>query len=248
MLSITIDTKELTRLADRAALLTDKNLRYATGRAMAATVRAAEKALKTDLGKTTGGPIEGGATAWTKGGTYTRRPSPTNLVAEVGLKSDQPHAAGRYISTLIEGGKPRTKGADLAASALAGRRVTMVPTSAQRLDSKGNVSRAAFTKALTGWASIRQTGTLVNRANRMFIVPIKGEEGRMGIFQRTGKPGRGKYGKWVGTSMRFTLEPTSKPRASTYDLKGDLRRSVEQFWPDEIRRQLLAELARAGFK
>jgi hypothetical protein len=245
MLSITlaIDTKAL----DRLALLTEKNIRYATGRAMAATVRAAEQTLKQDLAKTSGGPIEGGATAWTKGGTYTRRPSPTNLVAEVGLRADRPRAAGRYISVLTSGGQPRTKGADLAASELAGRRVTMVPTLAQRKDSKGNVSRAAFTKALTGWASIRQTGTLVNRANRMFIVPIKGEEGRMGIFERTGKPGRGRYGKWVGASMRFTLEPTPKPRASTYDLTGDLQRSVYQFWPGEIRKQLQAELTRNGF-
>jgi len=245
MLSITlaIDTKAI----DRFGLLTEKNIRYATGRAMAATVRAAEQSLKQDLAKTSGGPIDGGATRWTIGGTYTRRPSPTNLVAEVGLKSGQPHAAGGYISVLTSGGSPRTKGADLAASELAGRRVTMVPTPAQRKDSKGNVSKAAFAKALTGWASMTNTGTLVNRANRMFIVPIKGEEGRMGIFQRTGKPGRGKYGEWVGTSMRFTLEPTPKPRASTYDLTGDLQRSTERAWPGQIRSGLEAELRRAGF-
>jgi hypothetical protein len=245
MLNITlaIDTKAI----DRLALLTEKNIRYATGRAMAATVRAAEQTLKQDLAKTSGGPIEGGATRWTIGGTYTRRPSPTNLVAEVGLKSGQPHAAGGYISVLTSGGQPRTKGADLAASALAGRRVTMVPTSAQRKDSKGNVSKAAFAKALTGWASMTKTGTLVNRANRMFLIPIKGEEGRMGIFQRTGKPGRGRYGSFVGTSMRFTLEPTPKPRASTYDLTGDLQRSIERAWPGQIRSGLEAELRRAGF-
>jgi hypothetical protein len=247
MLNVSLDASELTRLAERAALLTEKNLRYATGRAMAATVQHAEKRLKEDLARTSGGPIEGGATRWTIGGTYTRRPSPTNLVAEVGLRSDQPRAAGRYIRTLTEGGKPRTKGADLAASELAGgRRVTMVPTPAQRLDSRGNVTRAAFTKALTGWASMRQTRTLVNRANRMFVVPIRGPEGRMGIFERTGKAGRGRYGEWVGATMRFTLEPNPKPRASTYDLRGDLQRSAEQFWPGEIRKQLLFELNRAG--
>jgi hypothetical protein len=75
-LKLTIDTKAI----DRFALLTEKNIRYATGRAMAATVRAAEKQLKQDLAKSSGGPIEGGATRWTIGGTYNRRPSPNNLV------------------------------------------------------------------------------------------------------------------------------------------------------------------------
>jgi hypothetical protein len=243
-LSLTIDTKAI----DRFALLTEKNIRYATGRAMAATVRAAEKGLKQDLAKSSGGPIDRGATRWTIGGTYTQRPSPSNLVAEVGLRSDQPRAAGRYISTMTRGGPPRTKGADLAASNLAGRRVTMVPTPAQRLDSKGNVSRADFKKALTGWASMRGSRTMVNRANRMFIIPIKGAEGRMGIFERTGKPGRGRYGEWVGTRMKFTLEPDPKPRRSTYDLTGDLQRSTQRVWPGEIQKWLRAELAQAGFR
>jgi hypothetical protein len=243
-LNLTIDTKAINQFA----LLTEKNIRYATGRAMAATVRAAEKDLKQDLAKSSGGPIDRGATRWTIGGTYTQRPSPSNLVAEVGFRSDQPRAAGRYISTMTRGGPPRTKGADLAASNLAGRRVTMVPTPAQRLDSKGNVSRADFKKALTGWASMRGSRTMVNRANRMFIIPIKGAEGRMGIFERTGKPGRGRYGEWVGTRMKFTLEPDPKPRRSTYDLTGDLQRSTQRVWPGEITAQLRAELARVGFR
>jgi hypothetical protein len=243
-LSLTIDTKAINQFA----LLTEKNIRYATGRAMAATVRAAEKDLKQDLAKSSGGPIDRGATRWTIGGTYTQRPSPSNLVAEVGLRSDQPRAAGRYISTMTRGGAPRTKGADLAASNLAGRRVTMVPTPAQRLDSKGNVSRADFKKALTGWASMRGSRTMVNRANRMFIIPIKGAEGRMGIFERTGRPGRGRYGEWVGTRMKFTLEPEPKPRRSTYDLTGNLQRSTQRVWPGEITAQLRAELARVGFR
>jgi hypothetical protein len=243
-LNLTIDTKAINQFA----LLTEKNIRYATGRAMAATVRAAEKDLKQDLAKSSGGPIDRGATRWTIGGTYTQRPSPSNLVAEVGLRSDQPRAAGRYISTMTRGGPPRTKGADLAASNLAGRRVTMVPTPAQRLDSKGNVSRADFKKALTGWASMRGSRTMVNRANRMFIIPIKGAEGRMGIFERTGRPGRGRYGEWVGTRMKFTLEPDPKPRRSTYDLTGDLQRSTQKVWPGKITAQLRAELARAGFR
>jgi len=243
-INLTIDTKAI----DRFALLTEKNIRFATGRAMAATVRATEQTLKQDLAKTSGGPIEGGATRWTIGGTYNRRPSPSNLVAEVGLRSDQPRAAGRYISVLTKGGRPRRKGVDLKAAGIAGSQgLTIVPTPGQRLDAKGNVSRAAFNKALANAAVIRD-GKQYNRgAGRFFIIPIKGAPGRMGIFERTGKPGRGRYGSFQGTTMRFTLEPNPKPRASTYDLRGDLQRSTQRVWPGEIRQQLMAELKRAGF-
>jgi hypothetical protein len=243
-LTLSIDSKAI----DRFALLTEKNIRFAAGYAMTATVRAVEKELKADLDKKSGGPIVGGATAWTKGGTYTLRPSPTNLVAEVGLRADRPRAAGRYISVLTKGGEPKDKGADLFISGVVGHDVTIVPTPAQRKDARGNVTRAAYTKALTGWASSRQTGTLVNRANRMFIIPIKGPEGRMGIFERTGKPGRGRYGSFKGAAMRFTLEPNPKPRASTYDLTGSLQRSTGKVWPGLIKDRLEDELKRAGFR
>jgi len=244
-LKLSIDTKAINQFA----LLTEKNIRYATGKAMAATVRAAEKTLKADLAKTSGGPIKGGATAWTKGGTYTQRPSPTNLVAEVGLRADKPRAAGRYISVLTKGGRPRTKGVDLKAAGIAGGSgLTIVPTPGQRKDARGNVTRAAFVKALSS-ASVIRDGKQYNRgAGRFFIIPIKGAAGRMGIFERTGKPGRGRYGSFQGTTMRFTLEPTPKPRASTYDLTGDLQRSTQVVWPGLIRTQLEAELRRAGFR
>jgi hypothetical protein len=243
-LKLSIDTKAINQFA----LLTEKNLRYATGKAMAATVRSAEKTLKKDLEKKSGGPIIGGATAWTKGGTYAKRPSASNLMAEVGLRSDQSRAAGRYISVLTKGGEPKDKGADLFISAVVGQAVTMVPTRKQRLDAKGNVSRAAFNKALKGWAQMTGSRKLVNRANRMFIVPIKGPEGRMGIFERTSKPGRGQYGKWEGTTLKFTLEPQPKARRSTYDLTGNLQRSAQVVWPGLIKDQLEWELKRAGFR
>ena len=249
MLEIKLDTTGLDRSIRSLALLTEKNLRFATGRAMTATVRSAEATLKQDLGKTSGGPIAGGATRWTIGGTYTQRPSPNNLTAEVGLRSDRPRAAGRYISVLTKGGKPRTKAVDLKAAGIAGASgLTIVPTPAQRKDSKGNVTRSAFSKALSS-ASVIRDGRQYNRTqgSRFFIIPIKGAAGRMGIYERTGKPGRGRYGSFQGATMRFTLEPQPKLRNSTYDLRGDLQRSTARVWPGEIRQQLQAELRRAGF-
>jgi hypothetical protein len=242
-IKLTMDTKGI----ERFALLTEKNLRYAASNALRETVLSAKDALRDDLAKANGGPINDGATRWTIGGTYAKRPSISSLVAEVGLRSDTPRAAGRYISVLTKGTEPKDKGADLFISAVVGHDVTMVPTRNQRKDAKGNVSRAAFNKALTGWATMVGSRKLVNRANRMFIVPIKGPEGRMGIFERTSKPGRGKYGKWEGTVLRFALDPNPKPRASTYDLTGNLQRSTGKVWPGLIRSQLESELRRAGF-
>lgn len=242
-INLTMDTKGL----DRFALLTEKNIRFAASNALRETVLSAKDALKDDLAKKSGGPIEDGATRWTIGGAYAKRPSVSSLVAEVGLRSDAPRAAGRYISVLTKGSEPKNKGVDIFISAVVGHDVTMVPTRRQQVDGKGNVTRAAYTKALTGWATMIGSRKLVNRANRMFIIPIKGPEGRMGIFERTGKPGRGKYGEWVGTSLKFTLEPNPKPRASTYDLTGNLQRSVQQVWPELIGSKLRAELQRAGF-
>jgi hypothetical protein len=245
-INLTIDTKAI----DRFALLTEKNLRFATGRAMAATVRATEQTLKQDLAKTSGGPIEGGATRWTLGGVYTRRPSPNRLEAEVGLRSDQSRAAGRYISVLTRGGAPRRKAVDTRAGGLVNNTgLTIVPTRRQRVDAKGNVTLAAYTKALASASYIRD-GRQFNRnaGSRFFIIPIKGTPGRMGVFERTSKPGKGRYGSWEGTQMRFTLEPNPKPRRSTYDLTGDLQRSAQVVWPGEIQKWLRAELAQAGFR
>jgi hypothetical protein len=248
MLELKLELPGLDRSIRGLELLTERNLRFATGRAMAATVRSAEQTLKKDLASPSG-PIEGGATRWTIGGTYTQRPSPNNLTAEVGLRADRPRAAGRYISVLTKGGRPRTKGVDLKAGGIAGgARLTIVPTPSQRKDSKGNVTRAAFSRAISQASMIRD-GKQYNRgAGRFFIIPIKGPAGRMGIFERTGKPGRGRYGSFQGTAMRFTLEPQPKLRRSTYDLKGDLQRSTGRVWPGEIRQQLMAELQRAGFR
>jgi hypothetical protein len=242
-ISLTIDTKAI----DRFALLTEKNLRFAASAAMRQTIAATRTALEQDLKKTSGGPIEGGATRWTLGGVYTRRPSPNRLEAEVGLRSDQSRAAGRYISVLTRGGAPRRKAVDTRAGGLVNNTgLTIVPTRRQRVDAKGNVTLAAYTKALASASYIRD-GRQFNRnaGSRFFIIPIKGTPGRMGVFERTS---RGRYGSLRGAQMRFTLEPNPKPRTSTYDLTGDLQRSTQKAWPGEITAQLRAELARAGFR
>jgi hypothetical protein len=242
-LNLTIDTGAI----DRFVLLTEKNLRFATSAAMRETIAATRTTLEQDLKKTSGGPIERGATRWTIGGIYTRRPAPNRLEAEVGLRSDQSRAAGRYISVLTRGGPPRTKAVDTKAGGIVdGSGLTIVPTRRQRVNAQGNVTLAAYKKALASASYIRN-GQQFNRTagGRFFVIPIKGAAGRMGVFERTSK---GRYGSLRGAQMRFTLEPNPKPRASTYDLVGDLQRSTQKVWPGEITAHLKAELARAGFK
>ena len=248
MLQISIDSSDLARIDKALLLLTERNIRYAAGRALTETVKAAQQDLKENLRRTSGGPIEGGATPWTIGGSYVRFARPDDLTAEVGLRTDQPRAAGRYISVLTRGGKPRTKAVDIKAGGLAGRRLTIVPTPSQRLDARGNVTRSSYGKALSQ-ASIIVNGRQLNRVpgSRTFITPIKGVPGRMGVFERTGKRGRGRYGSYQGTRMLFTLEPNPRPRHGTYDLTGDLHRSVQRYWPGEIAQRLHAQLAQAGF-
>jgi hypothetical protein len=240
MLDIRLDTDLSTQL-DRFFLLTERNIRFATGKAMTATVRHAQAALKEDLRRTSGGPIQGGATPWTIGGTYIRFARPDDLTAEVGLRTDQPRAAGRYISVLTKGGKPRTKAVDLKASSLTdGRRYTLVPSPAQPLDSRGNISRSNLRKALENLNTSALNQSRPKQGNSpFFALPLRTGD-RIGIFQRTGRGRR-------TTTLRLILDPTPKPRASTYDLRGDLNRSVQRVWPGEIRKALEAELRRAGF-
>ena len=67
MLSITIDTKELTRLANRAALLTEKNIRYAVAQAMTDSARDAQARLEAETPRFVDRP-----TPWTVNSTYVR--------------------------------------------------------------------------------------------------------------------------------------------------------------------------------
>lgn len=243
MLDITLDTAGLDRAIRGLELLTEKNLRYATQKAMNNSAFSARADLQTDLRKTAGGPIQGGATPWTVRAAYVSKANPSALTAEVGLRSDTPRAAGRYISVLTKGTRPRPKAVDRSAAKIAGRgagNVAIIPSkSAGLTDARGNVR-------LRDYASI--LGKARAGTDGYFVAPVRRGSTKMAVFQRkSGFIGRTST---IDSSMRrlFTIDPNPKQRASTYDLKGDLQRSVRRVWPGEISKALRAELARAGFR
>jgi hypothetical protein len=242
MLELKLELPGLDRSIRGLELLTEKNLRFATGRAMNSSAWAARSDLQTTLGKTSGGPIQGGATRWTIGAAYVSKASAQSLAAEVGLRSDTPRAAGRYISVLTKGTRPREKAVDRSAARIAGqgRGVAVIPSrSAGLTDQRGNVS-------LRSYATI--IGKARTGADGYFVAPVRRGSSTMAVFQRkTGFIGRTSTLD-SGIRRMFTLDPSPKARGSTYDIKGDLNRSIERVWPGKIRQLLMEELARAGFR
>lgn len=243
MLDIRLDTTGIDRAVKGLELLTEKNLRYATQQAINNSAFSARADLQTDLQKISGGPIQGGATPWTVRAAYVSKANPAALTAEVGLRTDTPRAAGRYISVLTRGTRPRPKAVDRSAAKIAGRsagNVAIIPAKSANLkDARGNVR-------LRDYASI--LGKAREGRDGYFVAPVRRGSSTMAVFQRkTGFIGRTST---LDSSIRrlFTIDPNPRPRASTYDLKGDLQRSVRRVWPGEIRDALLAELARAGFR
>jgi hypothetical protein len=148
MLNITIDTKELTRLADRAALLTEKNLRYAVAQAMTGSAKDAQARLKAETPRFVDRP-----TPWTENSTYVRFASPNRLTAEVGFKQDavKGTAAGKYLNPMARGGDRRNTRAEgvLRAGGVIKDDQFIVPTPAFRSDPFGNVPRGILTRMLS---------------------------------------------------------------------------------------------------
>jgi hypothetical protein len=148
MLNVTIDTKELTRLADRAALLTEKNLRYAVAQAMTDSAKDAQARLKAETPRFVDRP-----TPWTENSTYVRPAGPNRLTIEVGFKQDavKGTAAGEYLNPMARGGdrsSTRVEGV-LRSGGVIKRDQFIVPTPAFRGDPFGNVPKGTYTMMLS---------------------------------------------------------------------------------------------------
>ena len=75
---------ELAAVGRRLALLSERRIRQDVAHALQLTVTAARDQLRSDLADPSG-PVEGGATRWTIGGTYASRfVRPDDLTAAVG--------------------------------------------------------------------------------------------------------------------------------------------------------------------
>lgn len=231
MLNITL-TSDLAKISNRVALLNEQQIRKTVAIALSKTVTAARDHLRDELVKTSGGPIEGGATRWTVGGAVASRyVNAAKLTAEVGFASDAPRAAGRYLRPLLQGSRPVIKGIDLRLSG--GRRgLSFVPSPGLRRTPQGNLSRSTI-------------GSQLLNSPGVFTRPIKGTT-TLGLFQRS----ESRIGRTdtYESNLRFlgVLKP-GKARRRTIDLPTMLVPTIQQDFDKHIRSELAVTLRKAGW-
>lgn len=223
---ITVDTSGLDRA--RAWLLTDRQIRTTAALALKDAATAGRDHLKQELAKPSGGPIEGGATRWTLGGTYASRfVQASDLSAEVGFASTQPHAAGRYLTPLLTGTRPRTKGLDLLVGSTRGRE--FLPVRALGRTPQGNLPRAAVRTVAESWDR--------------FTRPIRGGS-LIGVFRREDWLGRTNT-RERGVRLLGVIAP-ARPRRRSLDLQALVEPTVSREFALAVERRLAQSLARAG--
>lgn len=223
MLNLTIESGDLSHVAAQLALLTEQRIRQDAALALKAAVTTARDQLRSDLSDPAG-PIEGGATRWTIGGTYASRfVSPQDLTASVGFASDQPHAAGRYLRPLIRGATPITKAVDIRLAGGA-RGLAFHPSRNLPRTAQGNISRATFGRVLTA---------------STFTRPLR--TGAIGVFQRaTSKRNAGEV-RFLGV-----LKP-GRQRRRTIDLEQLLLPTIARSFQQTMLTELQRSLAKTGF-
>jgi hypothetical protein len=230
-------TTDIDRVSQQLARLTDTQVRYAIAGAMTRAVIATREQLKAELPTFIDRP-----TRWTINAAYAQFARPSNLTAEVGLRTDGSRSAGRYLQPLIQGTRPLIKPVDRSAATLAG-----VSTSAALVPSRGgapinqygNVSLSNYAKIL-GNARIKGSG--------IYVAPIKRGSATKGVFQRT--TGFIPRTSTLESSVRrlFTIDPTPAIRQRRLPLEQILNQAFSRHWPGELRSGINAELRRAGFK
>lgn len=196
MLNVSLDTSGLTRLAERAALLTEKNLRHAVAQAMTNSAKDAQARLKAETPRFVDRP-----TPWTENSTYVRFANPNRLSVEVGFKQDAVKGtpAGRYLSPMARGGDRRNTRAEgvLRAGGVIKPNQFIVPTPAFRGDPYGNVPKGTYTmmlsqtKAFTGPLAYKNASDSARSRRKratagQFFTIYSSElgEGARGIFYR----------------------------------------------------------------
>ena len=221
---IEVDTSGLTSLGQQVGLLTGDQVARATARALKATGVATRDHLRAELAKPTGGPIEGGATRWTIGGTYaTPFVRPAELMTEVGFASTQPHAAGRYLRPLLTATGPVIKASDLKIAD--GQRLSYLPARDMPRTAQGNVTRATL------------GSRVIN--SKPFQIPLRDDKG-IGLFVRVKYKRRASRLRLVGVLVR------GRPRQQTLRLREMLEPVVQREFAERFANEIRASLQRAG--
>lgn len=228
-------TDDLTGIGRRIALLSEARIRQDIAQALQLSVTAGRDQLRSDLDNPAG-PIEGGATQWTIGGTYASRfVRPQDLTASVGFASDQPRAAGRYLRPLMRGTGPVTKGVDLRLAK--GRRgLAFIPSRNLPHTKQGNISQATLRSQVIKPAS----GNAVLFVNRLRGTSIEG------LFLRS----ESRIARTSTYESRLHFLGVLKPgraRRRTIDLQAMLTPSITQSFNREVIAQLQTSLGKIGF-
>jgi hypothetical protein len=222
-MAIQVDTTGIQGLSQRLQLLTGDQVNRDVARALRLTGVATRDHLRQELQKPTGGPIQGGATRWTLGGTYAQRlVDPGRLETEVGFASTQPRAAGRYLRPLLTGSQPVVKGIDLKLAE--GKRLSYLPALNLPRTPQGNVSRATL-------------GSAVLRGNP-FLRPLRGGSG-FGIYARV-ESRLGRTDTYESRLRLLGVLVRGRPRRQTLDLE----RMLSPVAQAEFQRQFAEQIAR----
>jgi hypothetical protein len=228
-MTIRVDTSGIQGLAQRLQLLTGDQINRDVARALRLTGVAARDHLRQELAKPTGGPIQGGATRWTLGGTYAQRlVDPGRLETEVGFASTQPRAAGRYLRPLLTGTQPVIKGIDLRLAE--GQRLSYLPARDLPRTPQGNVSRATL-----GSAVIK---------GQPFLRPLRGGSG-FGVYARV-ESRLGRTDTYESRLRFLGALVRGRPRAQTLDLQRMLAPVAQAEFQRQFAAQIATTLRKAG--
>jgi len=228
-MTIRVDTSGIQGLAQRLQLLTGDQINRDVARALRATAVAARDHLRQELAKPTGGPIEGGATRWTLGGTYAQRlVDPGRLETEVGFASTQPRAAGRYLRPLLTGTPPVIKGIDLKLAA--GQRLSYLPGPDIPRTPQGNVSRATLGAAVL--------------KGQPFLRPLRGGSG-FGLYVRV-ESRLGRTDTYESRLRLLGVLTRGRPRRQTLDLERMLAPVAQAEFQRQFAEQIAKTLRKVG--
>jgi hypothetical protein len=251
MLNIRLDDSELTRLAERAALLTDRQLRFAVAQAMTDSAKDAQAELKRVTAQFVDRP-----TPFTVNSTFVRFANPSNLSAQVGFKqfAAKGTPAGEYLSPMVRGGdrKPTRVEEVLRRGGVIRRNQYIMPGRGWNVDPYGNVRRGVYTQMLSQTKAFggdlsylnasRSKASIRKRETRgQFFVPRSGELGQGASVILYRAPGADRK----DAEVAFVILNDVPNHERRFPIPVILGESYKKAFQDHIRTKMTAELARA---
>lgn len=220
-LKITIRTDELKR---RIGDVVDRQLPFATARALTQTAKEAQGAVRTEMTRAFDRP-----TAYTLNSTFIRPATKTRLSTRVALKDEAAKAIppAKYLLPQIEGGGRRQKRAEVALSSagILPPGWYLVPGKSVRLDGAGNVPRSIILQIISDLRASPDVGFRSNRLtkrearergkrfreSRYFVVK-PGSKAQPGIYRKI----ESAFGRAAQPVFVFTAQPQYSKRLNFY--------------------------------